>query len=230
MKTALTSPDSGQNPAQKLLHALEVFITKIPTSEEHKNKNPHKKANAIVITAASKSALISSTLAIPPGPTGLLTIIPDLIAIWKVQAQMVADIAGVFGKSASLTQEQMIYCIFKHTAAHVVGELVSRVGERLLVRRASLRVIQRVLQKIAPRITQRVIGSTVSRWIPIIGPLAIGGYAYYDTAQAGKTAIEFFESDIVIESVSVEKTPKIKRAVMKKTAKKKAPKKKDKGE
>jgi hypothetical protein len=204
---------------------LENFISKIPQSDEPKNKDPHKRANSIVLEAAAKSAVISGGLALPPGPYGLLTIIPDLVSIWKVQAQMVADIAGVFGKSALLTREQMIYCLFKHTAAHVVRELVSRVGERFLVRRASLRVIQQILKKIVPRITQKVIGSTVSRWVPIIGPLAIGGYAFYDTAQVGKTAIKFFENEVFVEPAEADSSAKPKRAPKKPRSKKKSPKK-----
>jgi hypothetical protein len=37
-------------------------------------------------------------MALPPGPLGLATVIPDLLAIWKLQQQLVADIAAVFGK------------------------------------------------------------------------------------------------------------------------------------
>lgn len=36
-----------------------------------------------------------------PGPLGLLTILPDMYAIWRVQAQLVADIAAVYGKTGN---------------------------------------------------------------------------------------------------------------------------------
>ena len=199
-KTALPAPNDGDDkPLNKVYRALERFVSNIPSTDEHTSKEPLTRAHAIANSAAAKAALVSGGLALPPGPLGFATIIPDLIAIWKIQAQMVADIAGAFGKTACLTREQMIYCLFKHAAAQLVRDLVTRVGERVLVRRVSLRIIQQIIQKIAGKVTQRVIGKAISRWLPIIGPLAVGGYAYYDTAQVGKTAIEFFQQDIEID-------------------------------
>jgi len=59
---------------------------------------------------------VAGTLALPPGPLGWMTILPEMVGVWKIQAQMVADIAALYGKTATLTQEQMLYCLFKHTA------------------------------------------------------------------------------------------------------------------
>lgn len=71
-----------------------------------------KRSQQIAMLAGAQAATVSGTLALPPGPLGMLTIVPDLLAVWKIQAQMVADIAGAFGKNAHLSQEQMLYCLF----------------------------------------------------------------------------------------------------------------------
>jgi hypothetical protein len=110
---------------------------------------------------------------------------------------MVADIAGAFGKSAVLSREQLLYCLFKHTAAQAVRDLVVRVGERYLVRRAGLRVVQGVAAKVGVKVSQRAIATSVSRWLPVVGIVGVAGYAYYDTAQVGATAIAFFEKPLV---------------------------------
>jgi len=189
----------GADPLNATYQALERFISNVPKTDERKSDDPVARARSIANTAAAKAALISGGLAIPPGPLGLLTVIPDLIAIWKLQAQMVADIAGCFGKTAFLTREQMVYCLFKHAAAQLVRDLVTRVGERLLVRRVSLRAMQTILQKIAGRVTQRIVGKALARWLPIVGAIGVGAYAYYDTAQVGKTAIELFQENLSLE-------------------------------
>ena len=93
----------------------------------------------------------------------------------------------------------MIYCLFKHGGAALMRDLVVRVGERFLVRRAALRVIQQVIRKIGMRVTQRAVGQTISRWIPIIGALGLGAYAYYDTSQVAATTIELFSKEVIIE-------------------------------
>jgi hypothetical protein len=193
--TALAARDPG-NTLDKVYKAIERFISDVPSTDEHKGKDPLARSRHIANTAAAKAALLSGGLALPPGPIGFATIIPDLIGIWKLQAQMVADIAGVFGKKAFLTREQMLYCLFKHAAAQLVRDLVTRVGERLLIRRVSLEAMERIIRKAAGRVTQRVIGKALSRWLPIVGAVGVGAYAFYDTAQVGKTAIDLFQRNL----------------------------------
>ena len=180
MPKAIT-PSAGDSNA--VTKALLDLVSRIPTSDEPTSAAPKERAQAIASATAMKAAGISGALALPPGPFGLATIIPDLLAIWRLQQSMVADIAAAFGKSAFLGKETMIYCLFKHGGAALMRDLVVRVGERYLVRRTALRAIQQILQKVGVRVTQRVIGKSISRWIPILGALGVGAYAYYDTTQ-----------------------------------------------
>lgn len=189
----------NDEPGNKVTEAILDFIGQIPRTDEAKSHLPTERSRSIASSAATKAAITAGTLALPPGPLGWLTILPELIAIWKIQAQMVADIAGTYGKQTFLTREQMLYCLFRHTAAQAVRDLVVRVGDRFLVRRVLLRAFQTIARKVGVRITQRVIGKSISRWLPIIGALGVGAYAYYDTGQVAQTAIELFEGEIEIE-------------------------------
>src|SRR3954471_22451642 len=123
--------------APDIVHgAIMRALAQIPSTRVTRGDHPAARAHAIAQAAALKAAAISGPLSIPPGPAGWLTIIPDLAMVWKIQSQMVADIAGAFGKESALAQEQMLYCLFRHAAAHSVRGLAVRSGERLLVRRA----------------------------------------------------------------------------------------------
>jgi hypothetical protein len=93
----------------------------------------------------------------------------------------------------------MLYCLFRHSAAQAVRDLVVRIGGRTLVKRASLDLIESIARKIGVKLTRKVIGTSLSRWIPIAGAVGVGAYAYYDTAQVASTAIELFEREIEIE-------------------------------
>ncbi len=115
---------------------------------------------------------------------------------------MVADIAGIYDKNAYLTREQMIYCLFRHTAAQAVRDLVVRVGERILVQGVSLGAMQVIAREVGISITRRAIRKGVSRWLPVIGALGVGTYAYFDTAQVARTAIELFEREITLDCSS----------------------------
>ncbi|MCK7593015.1 hypothetical protein [Pseudomarimonas salicorniae] len=181
--------------AEKLLDV----VGKIPTPREGKAADPEPRAREIARKAAAKAAASAGTLALPPGPLGWLTIGPELYAVWKIQAQMVADIAGAYGKPELLTREQMLYCLFGHTAASAFRDLVIRIGERYVVRRAPLSALYAIGNKIALRIAQRSAGRIITRWVPALGALGVAGYVYIDTGRVADTSIELFSSGVRIE-------------------------------
>ena len=197
-KTAVVLRSQQEKAGHRIGEAILDFIGRVPGTDERRIRNPAERARSIANSAAAKAALTAGSLALPPGPLGWLTILPELIAVWRIQAQMVADIAGIYGKDAALTREQMIYCLFRHAAAQAVRDLVVRVGERFLVQHVSLRVLQSVAEKVGVRISQQTIGKGISRWIPVIGALGVGAYAYYDTGQVARTAIELFRHEVEI--------------------------------
>lgn len=121
---------------------------------------------------------------------------PDLFAIWRIQAKLVADIAAVYSKTGFLTTETLLFCLFKHAAAQAVRDLIVRAGERVLVELPTWRTLQRISAKIGAKTTQRILGRGASRWVPIAGALGVAGYAYYDTRAVGLTAMDLFRSDL----------------------------------
>jgi len=194
-----TTVDRQDPPHFKIAEALKELVARTPVSSEEESHNPFERANELKTAACIKSAAISGMLAIPPGPMGMLTILPDLMLIWNVQQQLVADIANCFGKRGVLTREVMLYCLFRHGAAFLARDLIVRTGERILVRRVALRSLQRILQKVGLKITQKTIARSLSRWVPIIGAAGVAAYSYYDTKCVAETAIELFSKTVVIE-------------------------------
>ncbi|UXR66218.1 hypothetical protein EZJ49_08145 [Bdellovibrio bacteriovorus] len=187
----------------KVAGALYDLVTTSPTSKLPQAANPQQASLDIIKMAAWKSAGVSGALAIPPGPLGMLTILPDLLAIWRIQAQMVADIAAVHGKSGYLTREAMLFCLFKHGTSQLLRDVVVRVGERYVLRRTSLRVIERICERLGLRVTQRMLGASISRWIPIAGAVAVGWYTRYDTKQVGQSALDLFSREIDTETTEM---------------------------
>jgi hypothetical protein len=181
---------------EKLFTVLFKVINEIPTSTEKTSSDAVLRARKLTAEAALKAAAISGALALPTGPLGWLTILPDLAAIWRLQAQLVADIGAVFGKRGKLNEESIIYCLFRHAAAQAVRDLVTRMGERIVVQSVSMRATENVLEKIGVKLVQRVARRGLWRLLPALGALAVAGYAFYDTEQVGHTAIEFFSKDI----------------------------------
>lgn len=188
--------------ASRVTEAIRDFIANIPPSHEPPHAEPEVRARAVANHAARNAALTAGSLAIPSGPLGWLTILPEIVAVWRIQSQMIADLAGVYGVQASLTQEQMMYCLFRHSAAQAVRDLAVRVGERVLVRQASLRVTQRVVEKVGLHVTQRSLSRGISRFLPVVGAVGVSAYAYYDTTKVAETAMELFASESPVPSAS----------------------------
>lgn len=180
----------------KILHQIIEYI---PFSSEPAATDPKSRARKLGSLAAMKAAAFSGALSMPPGPLGLLTLIPDLLGIWRIQAQLVADIAAVYGKSAWLTKEGMLYCLFRHGAAQALKDIAVRGGQRLLIHQVTLKTLESVLAKIGVRLSQRLAAKAITRWLPIIGAVGVGAYAYYDTGEVAKTAVETFESELKVD-------------------------------
>ncbi len=190
---------SERRASQRIAEAILDYVGHTPATAEHRKERPESRARTIARTAARQAAVTAGGLTLPPGPLGWLTLLPQLRALWKLQTQMVADIAGCYGRTAELGREEMLYCLFRHTDAQAVRDLVAGIGKHFVVHRASRPEVQAVALKIALHISQRVIGKVIARWIPVFGALGASAYAYHDTSQVARTAIGFFAGVIDAE-------------------------------
>lgn len=187
-------------PDPAILKALKKLLSVIPPSSQTAGGDVESRSRALVSGAALKAAALSGTLSLPPGPAGLLTILPDLFLIWKLQRQLVSDLAANYGQTIYLTRESMLYCLFKHGASQALRDLVVRAGQRVLIRRSSLRATQTALEKVGMRVGQRMASNAIARWLPIVGAVGVGAYAYYDTAQVGRTAMALFTEELGLDA------------------------------
>lgn len=180
---------------QKLLELL----TDIPQSAYEKSATPVLSAQKIIEKYSWMTGGVSGAMAIPPGPLGMLTVVPDLLAVWRLQAQMVADIAAVYGKSSFLSKEVLAYCLFQEGSSSLLRDVIVRAGDRIILRRTSVRIFENILQKAGFRLGRRILGTGLSRWIPIAGALTVGWYSRYDTQRVGYSAMDFFSRHLQFE-------------------------------
>jgi hypothetical protein len=191
------SADRGESPVAK---AILEFVSRIPESDVPRVKgDAAEECRRLASSAAQKAALTAGSLALPPGPLGWLTVLPELVAIWRIQGQLVSDIAAAYGKTPKLGREQMLWCLFRHTAAQAFRDVAIRVGDRLVFRTTATSVLQRLAGRIGVSVSKRAVGKGISRWLPVVGALGVGAYAYYDTGQVAKTAIDLFSGEIHID-------------------------------
>ncbi|MHC1480864.1 hypothetical protein ACYJW8_11460 [Frateuria aurantia] len=188
----MSSADNQPDASLGFARILTDFLGKIPVSKLPSHASPEMVARQISRQAAHKAALTAGSLALPPGPIGWLTVLPELLAIWKIQAQMVSDIAATFGQHAELGREQMLWCLFRHSAAQAFRGIVVHSGNRLLFRSLTQGALQHLIRRIGVRLTQRSVGHGLARWLPLLGAAGVAGFALRDTRKVAATAIELF--------------------------------------
>ncbi|MFO1398375.1 MAG: hypothetical protein U1F48_15050 [Burkholderiales bacterium] len=175
-------------PSRDVEGTIERVITDVPPPRTHAVDDPDRQAAIIAKEAARKTAVLSGSLALPPGPFGMLTVLPDLYLIWKTQRQMVADIFALYGRTAELSRTHMLYCLFRHAASQVLRDVAVRTGQRIVVQQLSGGALRTAITKVGLTVSKRVAGQAASRWVPIAGAAAVGAYAYWDTLQVARTA------------------------------------------
>lgn len=191
-KAPKASKASIGNVASNIGQSILDSVGKLPASTRRKSKDALAESRSAITKAAATASLTAGGFAIPLGPVGWLTILPEMVAVWRIQAQLVADIAALHGRKVELTREQLVFCLFRHSAAQAVRDLAVRAGERLIVQQVTTQLLKKIAEAIGVRVARRVIGKGLTRWLPVIGAVGVAGYAFYDTAQVGSTALELF--------------------------------------
>jgi hypothetical protein len=177
----------------KINNLILELVTNIP--------RPHPKIissddiPSLIQNASYKAAAVSGALSLPAGLLSALTILPDLVAVWKIQAQLVADIAQAHGKWDQLSRETLIYCLFGEDKFSS-EDLVVRIGHRFVVRRSSQKIFEGLIGKIGLRIAKSLIGDRIARVIPFIGAAFVARYSFKDTEKVGLVAKDLFSSQI----------------------------------
>ena len=161
-RRAATGDDDRHGP---IIDALERVLSDIPAAGTARAELPDNAAKAIARRAAKRAAVLSGSLALPPGPLGFVTVLPDLYLIWQTQRQMVADIFGVYGRSAELTRTHMLYCLFRHAASQVLRDVAVRGSQRVVIQQLSGGALRNALGGVGRSVTQRLAGNAAGRVI-----------------------------------------------------------------
>ncbi len=180
---------------QKLVKTLYDVISEIPVSRFEVESDADVKSRSLIEKKAIKAAFISAGLSLPPGPAGYLTLLPDLTGIWKLQRNMVADIAAVYGKKSMLGREQMLYCLFRHSISQVMRDIMVRTVTRVTIEETIAAISEQILRRIGVHLARKTSSKFIARTIPVLGTLGAGAYAYFDTKLVGKTAMDLFTSE-----------------------------------
>lgn len=175
--------------------------------EKQAAKRPLERSRDLTRKASAKAAAVSGTLSLPVGPLGFMTILPDLAMVWRIQAQLVVDIAAAYGHS-KVTQEEMTTCLFRHVMNTAQQEyekamplehpeptpsLLDYVDQ--FARGGGRDLTVRVSRQLGQMLFKRTIKRAASRVLPVAGAAIVSAYAALDTKEVARTAVELFSGE-----------------------------------
>jgi hypothetical protein len=181
----------------------DAFETVVKQKNTYYQENPSKipelsSISSMISTVALTNSAVSAGSSLIPGPWGMLAVVPELIIVIRNQIALIYDIAAANGKK-DLMDKQLAAMIFASAMGTTAGGLVLVHGGKYLVKRSSLQVFQKLIIMLGGQITQQALKSTVSKWLPGIGAIAMGAWTNYMTKQIGKKANEILSKEFVIE-------------------------------
>ena len=188
-----SAPDEPEAAyADTLGQAVLEALGEVPRSRRQPSAQAGPDSQRAARRAGGQAALAAGALALPLGPLGWLTVLPEMVAVWRIQARLVADIAALHGHTEPLSRETLLFCLFQHTSGRILRDLVLQVGERSLVQTLSARALQLLAARVGAGLARRVAGKGLARWLPVAGAVGLGAYAFWETHQVAQAAMALF--------------------------------------
>lgn len=149
--------------------------------------------------AAQKAFTISTSLGLVPGPLGMATVLPEVIALAKLHVNLIHRIARYHNKQQRVSRE-IVLLILANVMGVAAGEvLIRRVGTKLVLRSVDSAVARRVAQKIGSRIVNRAAKEAIGRWIPVLTAPLFGYFSRSLTKKVGREADRLFSGALEID-------------------------------
>ncbi|HEX2185114.1 MAG TPA: hypothetical protein VHN78_06380, partial [Chloroflexota bacterium] len=190
--------------AQLAEKVLQAFGTVIQERQQRYADNPGavpaiQDVEGLIAHYGTQNAVISGACSLVPGPFGMAAAIPEIAAIFANQIRMIYDIGAAHGHREVLTAELVAGVLATSLGAGGIGVVVMH-GNKVLVRRAQLRVMQQVVAILGGHVTQKLIKAQLAKWLPVVGAVGMAAWSKYWTAQVGKRAVEIFRQQIEFAS------------------------------
>lgn len=201
----MNADDLKGKVADKLSELFETVITERKT---HYKENEHAKISegdieSIIKHYSNWNAIIAGGSSMIPGPYGMVAAVPEIAAIIRNQLKMIYDIGVASGKEKLLNKD-LLLSVFASGLGLGTTSLVVMHGSKIIIKRTSLRFFQRIIIMLAGRVSQQLLKSMVSKYLPVVGAVAMAAWARHSTKKIGAKAKSFLKEDIEISNAEVD--------------------------
>jgi tellurite resistance protein len=203
--------DNLQPFIAKLVNRLPALFEKIITEKKQYylyNKPPEPEELKSVIKKYSLlNASIAAGSSMMPTPISIIALVPELISVTNNQIKMLIDIAAAYDKHPLLSKDLLMSVLCY--ADGLDTPLFTTQDNRILFPRFSASMSENLAFNIARQIGIRLGKSSVLRFIPVLGSIALGYWVQLYTARLGQSGSLFFQKKIEFTDKSIGALPLI---------------------
>ena len=153
-----------------------------------------------MIRKASRAAfLISTGAGIPTGPIGLATIIPEGVALIKLQINLIFKVATFYEQEAKVNKTTILTVLGVAMGVVLKHALINKVGTRIIVKSLSAEGTKRITRGIGEKFATGLLKRGVGRWIPLMLAPVFGYFSLSMTRKVGREAESLFSHELEVD-------------------------------
>ncbi len=176
---------------------VELITHFVPERVELRGKTPKQLSHSASWKAFASSAIVG----LIPAPVAYAAIVPELIALVKIQVNLIYSIAEYHGQAEKINGTLLMY-IFGTQMGVQGGQYLTHVqGSKLVVSALTAQASVELAKKIGIKITEKAVAQAAGRLVPLVVSPLFGYFAKRMTLEVGRRADDLFSEDIIIEKV-----------------------------
>ena len=153
-----------------------------------------------MIRKASRAAfLISTGAGIPTGPMGLATIVPEVVALIKLQINLIFKVAKFHQQEAKVNKTIILTVLGVAMGVVLKHALINKVGTRLIVKSLSAEGAKRITREIGEKFAAGLLKRGLGRWIPLMLAPVFGYLSLSMTRKIGREAESLFSHELEVD-------------------------------
>jgi hypothetical protein len=185
------------NWLEKTISSFLFHREGLPAAPETAGTTPDE----MIDEAAGRAFKISTVLGLIPGPIGFVSILPEVVALTKLQVDLIYRIARYYRKAEAVNRE-IVLLMLANVMGVAGGEaLIRKAGTALVIRSANTAVVRALARKVGRHVIDTAIEKAVGRWIPVVTAPLFGYFSRSLTRKIGREAKRVLSTrDLIIDS------------------------------